>query len=61
MRDGIVSGDNYGNQTFHDNVSFAQGVGGAITPGAVFLLVEMLQHPEMENLGIKLLRHFKRQ
>jgi len=36
MRDGIVSGDNYGNQTFHDNVSFAQGVGGAITPGAVF-------------------------
>ena len=36
MRDGIVSGDNYGAQTFHDNISFAQGVGIAVTPGPVY-------------------------
>ncbi len=28
-RDGRVSGDNYGNQIFHDRVSFAQGAAGA--------------------------------
>ncbi len=29
MRDGTVSGDNYGNQTFHDQITFAQGAIGA--------------------------------
>ena len=29
MRDGVVSGDNYGKQTFHDQITFAQGAAGA--------------------------------
>ena len=28
MRDGTVSGDNYGIQTFHDQITFAQGISG---------------------------------